>query len=62
MNQRAIMIALGGIGGVALLGALAAGVWNSRQMRFARAMKRVDCVLYKLGGVLQSASGKRESA
>lgn len=56
------MIALGGIGGVALLGALAAGVWNSRQMRFARTMKRVDCVLYKLGGVLQSASGKRESA
>lgn len=62
MNQRLLLATLGGIGGVALLAALAAAVWNSRQMRFARAVKRTECVLYKLGGVLQSASGKRESA
>ncbi|MBQ1230154.1 MAG: hypothetical protein II369_03815 [Clostridia bacterium] len=61
MNQKMLMLAITGLGGAAALGLLAAAVWNSKQMRFARAMKRTECVLYKLGSVLQGASGKKET-
>ena len=54
------MIALGAVGGVALLGAGAFAVWNSKQMRLMRAAKRTGKLLYKMGGAMQAISGIAE--
>ena len=56
MNMKVWMIVAGAVGGAALLGAGAFAVWNSKQMRTARVMKRAGKILYKVGSVLQSVS------
>lgn len=56
MNRMGVYIAMGVVGGLAALGAVAGAVWNSREMRMARAVKRTGKVLYQVGSVLQSAS------
>ena len=57
MSKSKIWILAGTVGGVALMGTAAIFVWNSKQMRTARLMKRAGKILYKTGSVLQSVSG-----
>ena len=57
MSKSKIWIAAGTLGGVTLMGAAALMVWNSKQMRTARIMRRAGRILYKTGSVLQSVSG-----
>jgi len=56
MNKKTVMITAGAIGGAIALGAGAWALWNSRQLRMARAARRVGQILYKAGAVLQSVS------
>ena len=57
MSKSKIWIVAGTLGGVTLMGAAAIMVWNSKQMRTARIMRRAGRILYKTGSVLQSVSG-----
>ena len=56
MNKKAMMIALGAVGGLAAVGLGAYAVWNSKQLRSARAAKRIGGMLYKTGAILQAVS------
>jgi cytochrome bd-type quinol oxidase subunit 1 len=56
MNKKTVMITAGAIGGAIALGAGAWAIWNSRQLRMARATRRIGQILYKAGTVLQSVS------
>jgi flagellar basal body-associated protein FliL len=56
-TKKALCIALGAFGAVALLGITAAMVYNSKQMKAARALKRTGRVLYMLGTAMRSISG-----
>ena len=62
MSKSKIWIAAGTLGGVTLMGAAALMVWNSKQMRTARMMRRAGKILYKTGSVLQSVSGVSDVA
>ena len=55
-NKKTIGIVLGVVGGVALLGGLAAAVWNSKQLRTARAVKRTGKILYQVGTAMRNVS------
>ncbi|MBR3893942.1 MAG: hypothetical protein IKJ35_02225 [Clostridia bacterium] len=55
-HKTAIYIALGVTGGVALLGAAAVAVWNSKQLRTARAVKRTSKILYQVGTAMRNVS------
>ena len=59
-NKKAILITVGSALGVTALGLGAVAIWNSRQLRMARAAKRTGKLLYKMGTVLQSVSGVAE--
>ena len=56
MNKKTVMITVGAVGGAIALGTGAYALWNSRQLRMARAARRVGQILYKAGAVLQSVS------
>lgn len=55
-NKKTIGIVLGVAGGVALLGGLAAAVWNSKQLRTARAVKRTSKILYQVGTAMRNVA------
>jgi len=55
-NKTALYIALGVTGGVALLGVAAVAVWNSKQLRAARAVKRTSKILYQIGTAMRNVS------
>lgn len=59
-NTRTVAIVAGAVGGVALLGAVAAMVWNSKQMRAMRALKRASRVMYHVGTAMRNVSGESE--
>ena len=56
MNRKTVWILGGTLGGVTAVGLAAVAVWNSKQMRTARVLKRAGKILYKVGSVLQSVS------
>ena len=56
-TKKALCLTLGPVGAVALLGIAAATVYNSKQMKAARALKRTGKVLYMLGTAMRSVSG-----
>lgn len=56
-TKKNVMIALGTVGGIAAIGVTAAAVWNSREMRTARAVKRTGKVLYQVGTAMRNVSG-----
>ena len=56
MNKKGVWIALGTVGGVALLGAAAAMVWNSKQLRAMRAVKRTSKILYQVGTAMRNVA------
>ncbi len=55
-NKTAMLITLGSVGAVTALGVGAAAVYNSRQMRTARALKRTGKVLYTVGTTMRNLS------
>ena len=59
-DGKLILIALGAVGGITALGATAAAIYNSRQMRTARALKRTGRVLYQVGTAMRNVSGIAE--
>jgi len=56
MNQKGLWITLGAIGGVTLLGVAAAMVWNSKQLRAMRAVKRTSKILYQVGTAMRNVA------
>ena len=58
-DGKAVLITLGAVGSVTALG-VAAAVWNSKQMRTARAVKRTGKILYQVGTAMRNVSGIAE--
>ncbi len=50
--NNSMWIALGIFGGMTALGAAAVTIWNSKQLRTARTMKRTGKMLHRVGAVL----------
>jgi len=49
---KTMMIVLGSVGGAAALGVAAVSLWNSRQMRMMRAVKRTNAIVNRIGRAL----------
>ena len=49
---KTMMIVLGSVGGAAALGVAAVSVWNSRQMRAMRAVRRTNAIVNRIGRAL----------
>ena len=60
VNKKAVLITLGAVAGVTAFGVAAAAVWNSKQMRAARAVKRTGKILYQVGTAMRNVSGVTE--
>ena len=58
MNTKTLAITAGIVGGVTLIGIAAACVYNSRQMKAARAVKRASKVMYHVGTAMRNISGE----
>ncbi len=56
-NKKAMLIALGAVGGVTALGVTAAALLNSKQMRTTRAIKRTGNMLCQVGSAMRNVSG-----
>lgn len=59
-TKKTMLITLGAVGGVTAIGMAAAAVWNSKQMRASRAIKRTGKVLYQVGTAMRNVSGVSE--
>ena len=56
--DKKVMITLVGIAsGMAAIGTAGVMVWNSKQLRTMRAVKRTGRILYQVGTALRSISG-----
>ena len=56
--DKKVMITLVGIAsGMAAIGTAGVMVWNSKQLRAMRAVKRTGRILYQVGTALRSISG-----
>ncbi len=56
-TKKKMAITLGAVGGMTAVGVVAAAVWNSKQMRTGRALKRTGRVLYQVGTAMRNVSG-----
>ena len=56
-TKKTMLITLGAVGGAAALGVTAAAIWNSKQMKTGRAIKRTGKVLYQVGTAMRNVSG-----
>ena len=61
INKKAIVIAAGTIGGITLLGIVAAMIYNSKQMKAMRVAKRASHVMYHVGTAMRNLSGEAEN-
>lgn len=59
-DGKAILITLGAVGSVTALGVAAAAIWNSKQMRTARTVKKTGKILYQVGTAMRNVSGIAE--
>ncbi len=59
-TKKTMLITLGAVGGAAAIGVTAAALWNSKEMRTARAVKRTGKVLYQVGTAMRNVSGMGE--
>ena len=57
MSKNMIIASAGIALGVAALGAAGYAVWNSKQLRAARAVKRTGKIMHQVGTALCSVSG-----
>ena len=46
---KTMMVVMGSVGGAAAIGVVAASIWNSRQMRAMRAVKRTNAIINRIG-------------
>lgn len=58
MNMKTWIIAASAVGTVTLAGIVAACIWNSKQMKAARAIKRASRVMYHVGTAMRNLSGE----
>lgn len=56
INKKSVWITLGAVGGVTLLGVAAAMVWNCKQLRAMRAVKRTSKILYQVGTAMRNVA------
>ena len=56
MHKKELWITLGAVGGVTILGVAAAMVWNSKQLRAMRAVKRTSRILYQVGTAMRNVA------
>ena len=49
---KTMMIVLGSMGGAAAIGVAAVSLWNSRQMRMMRAVRRTNAIIHRIGNAL----------
>ena len=56
VNQKALWITLGTVGGFTALGFAAAAIWNCKQLRAARAIKRTSKILYQVGTAMRNVA------
>jgi len=61
MDKKTVLLALGALGGMTAIGMTAAAVYNSRQMRMSRAVKRTGKILYQVGTAMRDVSGIAEN-
>ena len=59
-HVKIIAITAGAIGGVALIGTVAAMIWNSKQMKTVRTIKRASKIMYHVGTAMRNLSGEVE--
>ena len=59
-TKKTMLITLGAVGSAVALGVTATALWNSREMRTARAVKRTGKVLYQVGTAMRNVSGMGE--
>ena len=59
-DGKTVLITLGAVGGVTALGVTAAAIWNSKQMRMARTVKKTGKILYQVGTAMRNVSGVSE--
>ena len=59
-DGKALLVTLGAVGSVTALGVAAAAIYNSRQMRTARTVKRTGKILYQVGTAMRNVSGIAE--
>ena len=57
LNKKAAAITAGALGGAMAIGAVAAWIYNSRQMKATRAIKRASFILYHVGTAMRNLSG-----
>ncbi len=57
MNKNMMITSASIALGLAAIGAAGYAVWNSKQLRAARTLKRTGKVLYQVGTALRSVSG-----
>ena len=60
VDKKTVLLALGALGGMTAIGMTAAAVYNSRQMRMSRAVKRTGKILYQVGTAMRDVSGITE--
>ena len=60
-TKKTMLITLGAVGGMTAIGVAAAAVWNSKQMRASRAIKRTGKVLYQVGTAMRNVSGMQDN-
>jgi hypothetical protein len=60
MDNKTKWTVLGTVSGIALLSVGAVLLWNSKQLRLARAYKRAGRILYSVGTALRNVSGVAE--
>jgi hypothetical protein len=46
---KTMMVVMGSVGGAAAIGVAAVSLWNSRQMRAMRAVKRTNAMINRIG-------------
>ncbi len=57
MNKKTMITLISVAGGMAALAVSGALIWNSRQLKTARAVKRASNILYRVGSAMQDLSG-----
>lgn len=59
-TKKTMLITLGAVGSAVAIGVTATALWNSREMRTARAVRRTGKVLYQVGTAMRNVSGMGE--
>ncbi|MBQ8415539.1 MAG: hypothetical protein IJX13_01360 [Clostridia bacterium] len=59
-KQKTMLIVLSSVGGAAAIGAMAVTLWNSRQFRAMRAVRRTNAILHRVGNALCKISEATE--